>query len=447
LDRTVLTFTEYSSKSLASDLRWNVNDPRLDYLEQINAQNGDNIFSVGRKSIKASKYVGLIRLGDITLQILPKIADQGNFDKPDYTPEYQQAVRSAMHNLLVMLSVACDVPLRAQDSAQLHNEPGDWLEILTRLFALELHRQLKLGLSQSYVTVEDRLPVIRGSWLIGRQLSRFPTDRLHFDVSYDEFSVDTPLNRLFSSTADALWRLTQDSYNRRLLLDLREWLRECKPNPPTLQSNISKIHFTRLNERFRPAANIARLFWEQRLVQLSAGGTPAFAFVFDMNRLFQDFIAILLKRHQREILPEIWQDADIILRGQNQKAYLAERVVPDQITGKLVFPLFPDILLLSPQGAPYLIGDTKYKRLSPQLAHGGVAEGDIYQVLAYARKWNCSQVLLLYPSSGPFTSRFEFQALGTSDIGIKVVELNLQQPLENPLGLIKELQSAFKLSQ
>ena len=441
--KNIFTFTEYGSKAIQSDLGWGLNDPRLDQLERLNNSSGNTLFTVGRRTIKASQFVGLVRLGDTTLQILPKIAAKGDFDKPEYTPEYQEAVRSAMHNMLVMLSVACDLPLRAQDAADLHSEAGDWLEILTRLFALELHRQFKAGLPHAYVTIEDRLPVIRGSWLIGKQLAHHSYDRMRFDVSYDEFSPDTPLNRIFSLTVDTLWRLTQDPTNRRLLLDLRDWLADCKPSRETLQSDLSKVYFTRLNERFNPAFNLARLFWEQRLVQLSTGSLPSFAFVFDMNRLFQDFIAHFLKRHHKVILQGAWQDGNILLQAQGQRIHLAEKIIPGQTIGKPVFQLIPDILLLSPLDVPYLIADTKYKRLDSKKTDGGVAEADAYQMLAYAREWNCSDVLLLYPSSNAYPTQFTLQTSGASGVRIRVVELNLHQPLENPAGLIKELQAAF----
>jgi len=443
LQKKIYTFTEYGSKDIQSDLGWGVNDARLDQLERLNNSTGNILFTVGRKTIRASQYVGLVRLGDTTLQILPKIAAKGDFDKPEYSPEYQEAVHSAMHNMLVMLSVACDLPLRAQDAAHLHTEAGDWLEILTRLFALELHRQFRAGLQHAYITIEDRLPVIRGSWLISKQLAHHSYDHMRFDVSYDEFSPDTPLNRIFALTVNTLWRLTQDTTNRRLLLDLHNWLAECKTDRETLQNDLSKVHFTRLNERFQPAFNLARLFWEQRLVQLSTGNLPAFAFVFDMNILFQDYIAHFLKRHHKSILQGIWQDGNILLQAQGHRVHLAERVMPGQIIGKPVFQLIPDILLLSPINIPYLIADTKYKRLDPQKPDGGVSESDAYQMLAYARKWNSSDVLLIHPSSNSYPMRFTLQTGGINNVRIRVAELNLHQPLENPAGLIKELQLAF----
>jgi 5-methylcytosine-specific restriction enzyme subunit McrC len=444
LQRSLFTFTEHESKSIQSDLGWEFNDSRLDQLEHLNAKNRDTLFYVGRKIIKASQYVGLVRLGNTTLQILPKVSYSGDFDKPEHSPEHQAAVQTAMRNLLVMLSVACDLPLRAQNSTQLHTDSGDWLEILTRLFALELHHQFQVGLPHAYVTIEERLPVIRGRWLVGQQISQHTQDWAHFNVSYDEFSPDTPLNRTFSLTVDTLRRLTQDSYNRRLLLDLHDWLSDCKPRREALQNDLSKVHFSRLDERFRPAFNLATLFWEQRLIQLSPGDLPSFAFVFDMNRLFQDFIAHFLQRHQKRILPTVWQDGEIVLQSQGEKVYLAERFDDGVLPGKSVFHLIPDILLTSPHGNPFLIADMKYKKISPKAADGGVAEGDAYQMLAYARRWNCPQALLIYPASNQTTGGFTLRAGLPDVVNIRVVELNLQQPLEKPDGLIEELRLAFQ---
>jgi 5-methylcytosine-specific restriction enzyme subunit McrC len=443
LQNTIITFTEYASKSIEMDLGWALDDPHLDQLERLNAQSGDALFSIGRKRIKASQYVGLVRLGDITLQILPKIAYTGNFERPEQSHEHQSAVHSAMRNLLVMLSVACDLPLRAQDHAHLHTESGDWLEILTRLFALELHRQFQAGLPHEYVTIEDRLPVIRGRWLVGEQISRHAHEHTRFDVMYDEFSPDTQLSRIFALTVDALWRLTQDPLNRRLLLDLRTWLADCKPHLESLQSDLTRVQFTRLNERFRPAFNIAALFWEQRLVQLSSGDHPAFAFVFDMNRLFEDFIGRFLQRHQKRIIPQEMQDGQIVLQARGQKVFLAERDLTGQISTKSVFRLKPDILFVSVGGRPYLIGDTKYKQLAAQAADGGVSEGDAYQMLAYARRWNCPKAILIYPAAKPVTNRFVLRIKGAEEIKITVTELNLQQPLEKPDALIEELRQAI----
>lgn len=445
MDNTsVITFIEHSSKSIQDDLKWDLNDPRLDLLERLNIQNRDTLFAVGRKTIKASQYVGLVRLGNTTLQVLPKISYHGDFDKPIESPEYKSAVNSAMHNLLVMLSIACDLPLRALDSAHLYNEEGDWLEILTRLFTLELHRQFQAGLSHAYITVEDRLPVIRGRWLVGQQLARHSFDRTRFDVAYDEFSSDILLNQIFRLTVDSLLHLTQDSTNRRLLLDLREWLSLCNPHKETLAIDLKNVQFSRLNERFHPAFNIATLFWQHQLVQLSSGDKSAFAFVFDMNILFQDFIAQFLQRLHKQILPEEWLESQINLQSQGQKVYFVQRMNGVEPPGQPVFRLIPDILIKDHSGSPLVIVDTKYKKLSLSAKDRGVAEGDAYQMLAYAQSWKCSKVIMFYPSSNLMTNHYTFYLNDENKTKIHAIELNLQRPLEDSQELINELKLAFQ---
>jgi 5-methylcytosine-specific restriction enzyme subunit McrC len=439
LPERIITFTEYSKKSIRDDLGWEISDPHLDLLERLNIASKDTLFTVGRRDIKASQYVGVVRLGDTTLQILPKISYSGDFNKPEHSPEYLDAVRSSMRNLLVMLSIACDLPRRVQDTAYLHTETGNWLEILTRLFALELHRQYKAGVPHEYIRIEDRLPVIKGQWLVSQQITRHSHDHLRFDVAYDEFSPDSPLNQIFALTVNILHRLTQDATNRRLLLDLHDWLSECNPHRERIPYYLSLIHFSRLNERFQPAYNLAKLFWQQQLVQLSSGDYSVFAFVFDMNILFQDFISKVMQRYAKRILPTSWQDGEILLQAQGFSEYLAERLEPAQISGQKVFPLYPDIIVKSSSVAPYLIADTKYKRLSPDKRDGGVSEGDAYQLLAYSRHWECPKLLLIYPSSNPYRGRFHFQIGGVNGIKIWCVELNMQQSFDKLDKLIEEI--------
>ena len=61
---------------------------------------------------------------------------------------------------------------------------------------------------------------MKGRWQIEQQIRRKPHVRHRFDVIYDEFSPDTPLNRVFRYVIDALLLITQDAQNRSLLLDL-----------------------------------------------------------------------------------------------------------------------------------------------------------------------------------------------------------------------------------
>ncbi|MCP4537119.1 MAG: hypothetical protein GY832_08220 [Chloroflexi bacterium] len=294
---------------------------------------------------------------------------------------------------------------------------------------------IKRGLERSYVTVEETLPVMRGRWLLDRQLMRRPGIKHVFDVAYDEFSADTFLNQVFKFVVERLLWRTQDSSNRRLLCDIREWLAPVQ-NPGTISyAHLEQVHFTRLNERFRPAFNLARLFIENSALQLAAGQHHTFAFVFDMNRLFEEFVYRFLARYRGRILPQAWRDVRIRAQSQGQAIYLAEKL-PDR---QKAFQLVPDLLFTSPSGKAVLIIDTKYKQLDKSRRKLGVSERDVYQMLAYAARLECPQTLLLYPqwAKSP-TTPVKFETLGHHN-HLVAATINLHQPLNRPDDLIRDV--------
>jgi 5-methylcytosine-specific restriction enzyme subunit McrC len=61
-----------------------------------------------------------------------------------------------------------------------------------------------------------------------------------------------------------------------------------------------------------------------------------------------------------------------------------------------IFQLKPD-LVIRQKGIFPLIIDTKYKRLQEGDRKLGVSQADFYQMYAYAQRYNCANVLLIYP--------------------------------------------------
>ena len=165
----------------------------------------------GQRILKASSYVGVVRLGKLTFQILPKI---------DYGID---SIQSATRNLLFLLEQVGQFPVRKQTTALLLARGQNWFEILTRLFATELKEQWLRGVHSHYQPIEATLPALKGKWRIHQQLHQ-PTRHHLFDVTYDEFTPDNQLNRVFRYVVEQLWRQTTDATNRRLLGELRQWL-------------------------------------------------------------------------------------------------------------------------------------------------------------------------------------------------------------------------------
>jgi len=405
-------------------------------LDRLNRAQGDEVLraTLGRDgchAVQATRYVGVVRLGRETVQILPKI----------YRHE-ECSAEEAARNLLHLLAVAADLPVREHALAPLLRRNADWFEILTRLFAAHLSDAWQRGIVRGYVPVEDDdSPLLRGKWRLTDQLRR-PAHRHRFCVTYDEFTPDNPLNRVLRFVVERLWTLTRDGDNRRALSTLRAWMGEVTLLPNVTAAKASAVSLTRLHPAYAPLLTLARLFLEGGSLQLSGGDRESFAFVFDMNRLFESFVFGFLRLHHADILPPSLADCALLPQSAGTPLHLARR------EGRAVFHLRPDLALRAPDGTFPLLLDTKYKALTPaERGAAGISPADMYQMHAYARRYACPRVLLLYPQTVGMTTplRLHFDLEGGGTVQAATLDLRVELGRAEGIGrLVEELKDVLE---
>src|SRR6266478_4680269 len=85
-------------------------DRELGMLDRLNRSVGTEVLTAtvrgGRKELKAAQHVGVLRFGNRTVQVLPKI-----YREHAATSE-QERIREATHNLLHLLAYAGQLPVR-----------------------------------------------------------------------------------------------------------------------------------------------------------------------------------------------------------------------------------------------------------------------------------------------------------------------------------------------
>ena len=430
---TTLTLFEHESKTFA----WTDRDCAL--LERIRVTIGTEVLRAtvrgGKRAFQAAQHVGVIRLGNRTVQVLPK-----TYQAIETADENLRA-KQATTNLLRMLAYAGDLRIREHEIAPLLRQANDWLEILTRLLATHLREEWQRGAYRTYRTVGDDQPVLKGKWRIADQLRR-PMRQDIFSVSYDEFTADNHLNRIFRFVVERLWQLTRDNDNRQLLGELRQWLDEVTLLPRVTSSDASRVQLTRLNERYRPLLNLARVFLDGGALQMAAGDLSTFAFVFDMNQLFESFITAFIRRHALEILGDELRTCDFLSQSRGATYYLARS------RGKSVFHTRPDIAFRDGAKQFPLLVDTKYKRLNETDRRLGVSQADFYQMHAYAYRYSCKRVILLYPQMAgmaqPLKACFQLeQNEGTVEASTVNLCIDLGRKPDRQ-RLIEELRALFQ---
>ena len=406
----------------------------LEALESLNTAAGQEIIQVGRKALRTHALVGILRAGDLTVEILPKIGWASGAGASTVQS------RASARNLMVMLSYAFNLKIIEQETAGLASSAGAWFEILTRLFVSSLSRQAAVGLSQHYIEKEDTLSALRGRWDIQRQIQRRGPAHPGFDVIFDEYSPDTPLNQVFRFTIEHLLLLDTSPACRAGLEDLRQSFSAVTCPNSISPALLESVGFNRLNERFRPAFNLARLLLSGHILQLSVGTIRAGGFVFDMNMLFERFMAAFIERYRASIFPASWQGAVLHPQSEGMQLYLA------RWEGRRAVRLRPDLLITRKRSSDVLLfADTKYKKIDAARSRPATAPEDIYQMLAYAAGLNCPRGLLLYPQSmpgsPPIRQRLEIDA---ASLDLMAATVNLHTPLHEPEPLVQELKEIFQ---
>lgn len=406
----------------------------LRQLERLNRQAGVDLIKLGYKQLRATAYVGVIQLGRVTLQILPKVDSYGRDDGQN-----EKSVESAVANLLWMLVYAGELPVHENELASLIKRRANIFEILVRIFCDRLIEQVERGLFRTYQRREETLPVLKGRWLLSQHLRRLPLVRDKFLVTYEEFITDNPLNRVFYYTVNLLRTLTRDFRNRQQLDVLRMWFDEVTLLPRVSKHDLDQVTFTRLNAAYQPLFTLACMFLSQEALQLQTGQTQTFTFLFDMNILFERFVAGFLRRHRRQALPGSLQECEILTQGRGNPRWLAQTEIGG---GRKVFRLKPDLLLRRPDRTIALVVDTKYK------TQPTVKEADAYQMHTYADRHACADVLLLYPEAQmtPQTLYIENTADQTH-IRLRSRTVGLRHNLSQPEGrdrLATELAEALE---
>lgn len=390
------------------------------------------IFSRTRNTLTPNKMVGVIRVGDVTIQILPKLFRE---NLSHYRPVIAR-------NLGVMLSYM-DLGISRTDLASLDREDLDMLELFIRIFAERLHTLLSRCQHQQYQQKSEELRYIKGRIDILDYWNPAKLDRI--PCLFKELTQDTPLNRIFKYCAMLMSGHTHSDQTRE---HLREIIRILDPVTvlPQTSSDARLITLDRLAAQFAPFLRFCEIYLGHSTVSLRASQVEFFSLLIPMEKVFEKFITGVLEENQH-LLP-----SKSVILAQVYSGHLAQK--PD---GRGIFRLIPDIVVDHPR-LPVII-DTKYKTRKTSESKSGVQQSDMYQMFAYGAKRKVPALMLLYPDCGEKIDadwEFSYENDRSSTLLVRSVSLTLDladpaqwdQWLQEFMGIIADLfQAASRFSQ
>lgn len=249
----------------------------------------------------------------------------------------------------------------------------DLLPAIAHAVERQTDRALRQGLLQGYRVTEETSLVVRGRIREAEQVRRRFGATLPVEVEYDEFTTDIAENRLLRTAVERLLRLPGVPNDaRRGLLHQRARLTDVtvivrgQPLPAWQPS--------RLNSRYQHALHLARVVLENASVEHTPGRLRVDGFLFDMNKLFEDFVTAALRQ---------------ACRGFGHSARLQD---PHHLDEASAIRMKPDFVLYGPNGTPCAVVDAKYKAEK----RDGFPDADLYQMLAYCTALGLREGHLVY---------------------------------------------------
>ncbi|MEW6732738.1 MAG: McrC family protein [Acidobacteriota bacterium] len=344
-------------------------------------QNWNQVFEWSDGFVRATQWVGVVQVPGLQVEILPKI----DVLAAESHSKSEQARYETRRNLLYMLAVSGDLPVRSRDIARLAIRQAPLSETLAAVFANRLRQELLLGTERGYIEQQENLRQFKGKLMVAPQALYNSAHRERFYCKYEEFSNDTLMNQVFRSACRILLEITRTPATQDILRQCLLLLDDVS-DVEIQDSDFGRIAINRQNERFEDILRFCRLILSGRTPTIQAGSTHTFSLLFDMNKVFERFIAAFLRRY---VAPRL-AGVQVFPQAAHHKRHLMES------DGIGILRLEPDLLIES--NSSRLVMDTKWKLLAPgKRGRSGVADADLYQLYAYTRRYGCNHSVLLYP--------------------------------------------------
>ncbi|EAH7837686.1 restriction endonuclease [Campylobacter lari] len=417
--KTINTFSiiEYQAFS-KEDLKENFKEKAEIFYEELEnfVKNNESLLGFKNKNtLKAKNYVGIIQTKSGVLEILPKCTDlekykekKDNFlniskkkldnayiinDKNEFANfSYFQdckilknikikkwySLKEINFNpktlLINMLKTLKNSPFKNSNISSLQVSKMPLFEAFITMFLDEFDSVYKKGLMRSYVSSEENRAFLKGKLLFNEHIKSNLIHKERFFTSSDEFVLDIAPNRLIKSTLNFLKSKT--SLNKFKIIKAMQMLDEVE-----FSKNYEKDFSFKISRHFDYYENIlswCKVFLQNQSFAPYKGKNEAFALLFPMEKLFENYVAYMFKL----------ANPSENIKTQSSRKYLISK------NDEKCFMLKPDLYIENK-----MILDTKWKIPddSEDEKKHGISQSDLYQMFAYANKYEIKEIYLIYP--------------------------------------------------
>jgi 5-methylcytosine-specific restriction enzyme subunit McrC len=336
------------------------------------------------EQIRANNFVGFIQNGEETIEIYPKV-----FRK--HLPNPDKNDKALMLKHIFYWFSYCRKWNFPFNQASLETTDIDELpELIINLIANQFNKIVSEQPLTMYQEVEEVSTYPKGTINFKRYISKSLSHGNFQNIEYDyePFLFDNKVNRVIKYCTRLLMNQTKFSENLRVLQDTVFILDEVEDRYCTV-NDIEGITLNSFFDDYSKVLDSCKLILSHQIYSSQTDDLSQWCLLFPMEYIFEDFLAGFLEtKFSKE-----WK-----IEYQKSDEYLSNT--------PRVFNMQHDIFLTSRKdNTRKIIIDTKYKIREDNFKSDpkkGVQQSDLYQMVSYAFKRGCTELILVYPNISDF---------------------------------------------
>jgi len=392
-----------------------IDEAQFKELEEFHKNNSDFFEYVNNSTLKSKgNYVGLIQTKNLTLEILPKV----------YTSSSdEQKSREVFLNMLLKIN---NIP-QAKDGTNADVDIKDMniFEVFITLFLNHIDTLRKKGIKSDYIAVEDNLYYLKGKIQFSNHIRYNLAHKERFYVEFDDYIVDRIENRLLKTCISFLLdKSTNHDNQSRLRQQL--FFFDAVSYSTNIQYDLSCVqNIHRDMEHYKMPLKFAEVFLNNQSFTPIKGTHQAFSLLFQMNIIFERYVAKLLEEYNSITNLETAMKGKYHLLQSKNKYKNKVDIEPDYIFARK---------------KKKIIGDAKWKLIEKDNGDMKISPNDVYQVYSYLNYFNSDIGCIFTPrlsldTNGKKIDEYTFQVdknvnNSNKKLCIYYVDLNLNSNID-----------------
>jgi len=324
------------------------------------SEDNSQYFSLVDHGVKFKSWVGILQVGNVYIEVLPKISNQN---------DSEEVIIEWRNRLCKMLAVTRTLDIRQTENTNQNTKSHPLWEIFYRYYFSLVQDLIKTGLIKSYKHEEANRTALKGKLLFSKQIRINIAHQERFYTDASVYNRDSLINQVIFKALRIISSYPTILHDAKSLLECLDDIRDISEQKIDW-SKVALYKKERKTEKYQNALTLAELIIKGTNPDLNSGLFDVTGIMFDMNVLFEKYVA----QQMAHYLPGK-------IAAQKGGYFWETRLAIPDITYKQ-------------STSENIIFDTKWKKIS---VYKDISTADIYQQYVYCKKFNAEKAFLIYP--------------------------------------------------